>query len=155
VLQRCISDGATTIPVFPAATGGELKPTWIVDGLPLTEVPTPFYPGATVLARAPEVVIVDPRDAAESVGLRYVSVEQPGIRRRKSGRGFRYVNPDGTSVTEALVLRGIRAIVIPPAWTEVWVCRFANGHIRATGRDAKGRKQYRSAKSATAASMST
>jgi DNA topoisomerase-1 len=98
---------------------------------------------AAVLARTPDVVIVDPKEAAESVGLRYVSVEQPGIRRRKSGRGFRYLHPDGTTVTDAQVLGRIRAIVIPPAWAEVWVCRSANGHIQATGRDAKGRKQYR------------
>jgi DNA topoisomerase-1 len=98
---------------------------------------------AVVLARAPEVVIVDPKDAAESVGLRYVTVEQAGIQRRKSGRGFRYLNPDGTTVTDAQVLRRIRAIVIPPAWTDVWICRSANGHVQAAGRDAKGRKQYR------------
>jgi DNA topoisomerase I len=97
-----------------------------------------------VLARTPESVVVDPKDAAESVGLRYVSVEkQPGIGRHKSGRGFRYLNPDGTTVTEAKVLRRIRSIVIPPAWTDVWICRSANGHIQATGRDAKRRKQYR------------
>jgi DNA topoisomerase-1 len=96
-----------------------------------------------VLARTPDVVIVDPKEAAESVGLRYVSVEQPGIRRRKAGRGFRYLYPDGNTVTDGQVLRRIRAIVIPPAWTEVWVCRSANGHIQATGRDVKGRKQYR------------
>ncbi len=97
-----------------------------------------------MLARTPEVVVVDPKDAAESVGLRYVSVEkQPGISRHKSGRGFRYLNPDGTSVTDAKALRRIRSIVIPPAWTDVWICRSANGHIQATGRDARRRKQYR------------
>jgi DNA topoisomerase I len=98
---------------------------------------------AAALARTPDVVIVDPKEAAESVGLRYVSVEQPGIRRRKAGSGFRYLHPDGTTVTDGQVLRRIRAIVIPPAWTEVWVCRSANGHIQATGQDVKGRKQYR------------
>jgi DNA topoisomerase I len=96
-----------------------------------------------VLARTPEVVVVDPKDAAESAGLRYVSVEQPGLRRRKSGRSFRYLNPDGTAVTDTQALHRIRSIVIPPAWTDVWICRSANGHIQATGRDAKGRKQYR------------
>jgi DNA topoisomerase-1 len=102
-----------------------------------------FVRGAVVLARTPEVIVVDPKDAAESAGLRYVSVEQPGLRRRKSGRSFRYLNPDDTAVTDAQALRRIRSIVIPPAWTEVWICRSANGHIQATGRDARGRKQYR------------
>jgi DNA topoisomerase I len=96
-----------------------------------------------VLLRTPEVVVVDPKGAAESIGLRYVSVEQLGFLRRKSGRGFRYVNPDGATVTDTQVLKRIRSLVIPPAWTEVWICRSANGHIQATGRDAKGRKQYR------------
>jgi DNA topoisomerase I len=114
---------------------------------------------AIVLARSPEVVVVDPKDAAESVGLRYVTVDQSGFRRRKSGRGFRYLNPDGTTVADPQVLGRMRAIVIPPAWTDVWICRSANGHIQAAGRDAKGRKQYRyhaaSARSATAANTST
>lgn len=72
-----------------------------------------------MLARTPDVVIVDPKEAAESVGLRYVSIEQPGIRRRKAGRGFRYLYPDGTTVTDGQVLRRIRAIVIPPAWDDM------------------------------------
>ena len=87
--------------------------------------------------------IVDPRDAAESAGLRYVSDARPGIRRRKSGKGFTYARADGSKLTEPDVLRRIKALAIPPAWTDVWICPFADGHVQATGRDARGRKQYR------------
>jgi DNA topoisomerase I len=87
--------------------------------------------------------IVDPKDAAESVGLKYVSDARPGIRRRKSGKGFTYTRADSSRLAETDVLRRIRSLAIPPAWTDVWICPFAGGHIQATGRDAKGRKQYR------------
>lgn len=87
--------------------------------------------------------IVDPRDAAESAGLRYVSDERPGIRRKKAGTGFSYTQPDGSKLIEPDALKRIRALAIPPAWTDVWICPFSDGHIQATGRDAKGRKQYR------------
>jgi DNA topoisomerase I len=87
--------------------------------------------------------IVDPKDAAESAGLRYVSDDQPGIRRRKSGKGFTYTQPDGTKLSDPQVVKRIRSAAIPPAWTDVRICPFADGHIQATGRDAKGRKQYR------------
>ena len=91
----------------------------------------------------PAEAVVDPRDAAESAGLRYVSDEEPGIRRRKAGKGFRYLEPDGTRVEDAETLDRIRSLAIPPAYTDVWICPQPNGHIQATGRDAKGRKQYR------------
>lgn len=87
--------------------------------------------------------VVDPKDAAESAGLRYVSDARPGIRRKKAGTGFGYMKADGSKVTEPDVLKRIKALAIPPAWTEVWICPFADGHVQATGRDAKGRKQYR------------
>ena len=87
--------------------------------------------------------VVDPRDAAHSAGLRYVSDEEPGIRRRKAGKGFSYQGPDGTRVEDKEALARIRALAIPPAWTDVWICPRADGHIQATGRDIKGRKQYR------------
>jgi DNA topoisomerase I len=87
--------------------------------------------------------IVDPRDAAEMAGLLYVSDEEPGIRRKKSGKGFTYTNPDGNKVEDKATLERIRSLAIPPAYTDVWICAKANGHIQATGRDAKGRKQYR------------
>jgi DNA topoisomerase-1 len=87
--------------------------------------------------------IVDPRDAAETAGLLYVSDEEPGIRRRKSGKGFTYTKPDGKKVEDKATLDCIKSLAIPPAYTDVWICAKANGHIQATGRDAKGRKQYR------------
>jgi DNA topoisomerase-1 len=87
--------------------------------------------------------IVDPRDAAESVGLKYVSDERPGIRRKKAGTGFSYVRPDGSKLTGPDTMKRIKALAIPPAWTDVWICPSPDGHIQATGRDAKGRKQYR------------
>jgi DNA topoisomerase I len=90
-----------------------------------------------------ESTIIDPKDAAESAGLRYVSDARPGIRRKKAGTGFSYVRADGSKLTEKDVLKRIKALAIPPAWTEVWICPFSDGHIQATGRDAKGRKQYR------------
>lgn len=87
--------------------------------------------------------IVDPRDAAETAGLVYVSDETPGIRRRKSGRGFVYLRSGGGKVDDKATLERIRSLAIPPAYTDVWICPRADGHIQATGRDAKGRKQYR------------
>jgi DNA topoisomerase I len=87
--------------------------------------------------------IIDPREAAESAGLRYVSDDKPGIRRKRAGKGFTYTRADGSRLSEPEVLKRIRVLAIPPAWTDVWICPFADGHIQATGRDAKGRKQYR------------
>ena len=87
--------------------------------------------------------IVDPRDAAECAGLRYVSDARPGIRRQKAGKGFTYFRPDGARVIEPHMLGRIRSLAVPPAWSDVWICPFADGHIQATGRDAKDRKQYR------------
>ncbi len=87
--------------------------------------------------------VVDPRDAAETAGLLYVSDEEPGIRRRKSGKGFTYTGPGGKKIDDKATLDRIKSLAIPPAYTDVWICATANGHIQATGRDAKGRKQYR------------
>jgi len=80
--------------------------------------------------------------AARAAGLRYVSDARPGIRRLRRGKGFSYLGPDGTPVA-ADERRRIEALAIPPAWTDVWVCPRADGHVQATGRDAKGRKQHR------------
>jgi DNA topoisomerase I len=85
----------------------------------------------------------DAASAAEAIGLSYVSDALPGIRRRRRGKGFSYTGPDGQTVRDEETLARIRTLVIPPAWTEVWICKDPNGHIQATGRDAKGRKQYR------------
>jgi DNA topoisomerase-1 len=87
--------------------------------------------------------IIDPRDAAESAGLLYVSDEGPGIRRKRAGRGFVFIGPDGKKIADKDTLERIRKLAIPPAYSDVWICPQPNGHIQATGRDAKGRKQYR------------
>jgi len=84
-----------------------------------------------------------PLAAAATAGLRYVRDEQPGIERRRCGDGFVYVGADGKTIRNATVLDRIRALAVPPAWTNVWICPDQRGHIQATGRDAKGRKQYR------------
>jgi DNA topoisomerase I len=85
----------------------------------------------------------DPKEAAEEAGLTYVSDEQPGLTRERKGDGFRYLKPNGDPVTDEAVLDRVRRLAIPPAWTDVWICIKANGHLQATGRDARGRKQYR------------
>jgi DNA topoisomerase I len=87
--------------------------------------------------------VVDPKEAAEAVGLTYVSDESLGIRRVRAGNGFLYLGPRGERVHDRAALKRIKALAVPPAWTEVWICPKPNGHIQATGRDAKGRKQYR------------
>jgi DNA topoisomerase I len=87
--------------------------------------------------------VADPKDAADDAGLRYVSDDEPGIRRRRSGTGFYYLRPDGSRLSDQRSLARVRSLVIPPAWTDVWICPFADGHIQAIGRDARRRKQYR------------
>jgi DNA topoisomerase-1 len=90
-----------------------------------------------------EGTIVDAPAAAEQAGLVYVSDEEPGIRRRRSGKGFSFRNPDGSAVKDKDTLARIKSLAIPPAYTDVWICADPKGHIQATGRDDKGRKQYR------------
>jgi DNA topoisomerase-1 len=85
----------------------------------------------------------DPVEAAQIAGLRYVSDTMPGIRRKRAGSGFAYVGSNGTPVRDPKDLARIRSLAIPPAYTEVWICPLTNGHIQATGRDARRRKQYR------------
>jgi len=87
--------------------------------------------------------IVDPRDAAESAGLTYVTDDMPGITRRRAGKGFGYRGPDGKPIKDKGEIARINALAIPPAYTDVWICPDPDGHMQATGRDAKGRKQYR------------
>lgn len=76
-------------------------------------------------------------------GLRWFTDDRPGIRRRGRGRAFEYLDADGRRVADEKTLERIRRLAVPPAWTEVWICPVARGHIQATGRDARGRKQYR------------
>jgi DNA topoisomerase-1 len=85
----------------------------------------------------------EPAHSAKAAGLRYVLDTRPGITRKRAGKGFSYAMPDGSLVKDRAVLRRIRSLVIPPAWEKVWICPLENGHIQATGRDARGRKQYR------------
>jgi DNA topoisomerase I len=85
----------------------------------------------------------DPIESAQSAGLRYVSDTMPGIARRRAGKGFAYIGPDGKRISDKKEIARIRSLAIPPAYTDVWICPHPNGHIQATGRDARGRKQYR------------
>ena len=84
-----------------------------------------------------------PAESAKAAGLRYTSDARPGIRRIKRGRAFAYVDAEGKRVRAAAELERIRSLVIPPAWIDVWICPDPRGHLQATGRDARGRKQYR------------
>ena len=85
----------------------------------------------------------DPRAVARDAGLRYTTDTRPGITRRRSGKGFTYRDSDGATVRDPEVVGRIRAMAIPPAWTDVWICPWPTGHLQASGRDARGRKQYR------------
>jgi DNA topoisomerase-1 len=86
---------------------------------------------------------IDPLASAKSAGLRYVTDSRPGIRRETWSLGFRYRRADGRVLRNAADLKRIRTLAIPPAWTDVWICPDPKGHLQATGRDARGRKQYR------------
>ena len=86
---------------------------------------------------------MDAPAAAKSAGLRYVSDTRPGISRQGNPGAFHFADASGERVTDEATLARIKSLVIPPAWTGVWICSQANGHLQATGRDAKGRKQYR------------
>ncbi len=85
----------------------------------------------------------DALEAAQAAGLYYVMGGEPGYTRKPNGRSFLYLDWKNRPVTSANQLARIKALVIPPAWTDVWICRHKNGHIQATGRDKKRRKQYR------------
>ena len=85
----------------------------------------------------------EPDKAAKAASLKYVSDDTPCIRRKKAGTGFTYVGPTGKAIRDEPSLRRIKALAIPPAWTEVWICSDSDGHLQATGFDARGRKQYR------------
>jgi DNA topoisomerase-1 len=81
--------------------------------------------------------------SAAAAGLRYVTDAMPGIRRQRHGRGFTYTDPDGQVIRSREMINRFRALVIPPAWTDVWICPYEDGHLQVTARDARGRKQYR------------
>lgn len=88
-------------------------------------------------------VLTEPEVSAHVVHLRYVEDSIPGIRRKRKGKKFTYVDPRGKVIRNSAELKRIVSLVIPPAWEDVWICPFGNGHLQATGRDARGRKQYR------------
>lgn len=89
-------------------------------------------------------ILIDPAEAAKAARLRYVNdSDEPGIHREEKGQGFSYLAPDGERITDPDEIERIKKIAIPPAWTEVWISPYPDGHILATGRDVKGRKQYR------------
>lgn len=86
---------------------------------------------------------VECRDAAEAAGLVYVSDDKPGVTRRRSGKGWRYIDAKGKTISDYWEKKRIDKLAVPPAYTDVWICPKANGHLQATGRDDRGRKQYR------------
>ena len=88
-------------------------------------------------------VIEDNVAVAKAAGLLYVNDEMPCIRRRRCGKGWQFIGPDGTTISDPTEKQRIMALAIPPAWKDVWICPNPRGHILATGRDDKGRKQYR------------
>ena len=92
---------------------------------------------------SPSLAPVDPKEAAEAAGLRYVNDDERGFRRERNGDGWEYFDTKGRKITDEAQLERIRKLAIPPAYTDVWICPRANGHLQATGRDARGRKQYR------------
>jgi DNA topoisomerase I len=88
-------------------------------------------------------IAADSAEAAAEAGLQYVSDERPGYRRRPKGKDFEYLDLEGKPIRDEQRLLRIKRLAIPPAWSEVWICPSPNGHIQATGRDARRRKQYR------------
>ena len=87
--------------------------------------------------------LLQPEGSARAAGLRYVTDATPGIARLRAGTGFRYRKLNGAAIRDRTVVARIEALAIPPAWERVWICPRADGHLQATGRDARGRKQYR------------
>lgn len=114
-----------------------LSPTQVDDIEELEPAPAQAPP------RTEPEAAPDPVAAAKAAGLRYVTDAMPGIRREPDGDGFRYLDPDGKEIRDPGELQRFKSLGIPPAWTDVWICPRPNGHLQATGRDAKGRKQYR------------
>ena len=96
-----------------------------------------------VQKRVKLALVTDPVKSAKSAGLRYVCDNTPGIKRKRAGKGFSYIGVDGKPIGDPEELNRFKVLAIPPAWTKVWICPLPNGHLQATGRDEKGRKQYR------------
>src|SRR5437764_14812039 len=96
--------------------------------------------GRPTRPQARAALAADPVEAARTAGLRYVSDTGPGFRRKRAGKNFSYIGLDGKPIHDREVLRRMRSLGIPPAWTNVWMCPKPNGHIQATACDANGRK---------------
>jgi DNA topoisomerase-1 len=94
-------------------------------------------------AKSGTALITDSQMSAKVAGLRYVTDASHGIRRKRAGKGFSYLDMNGTQLRDRQELQRIKSLRIPPAWTKVWICPMPHGHLQATGYDAKGRKQYR------------
>ena len=122
----------------------------MVEDVRMKNGTTPATGPVTGPANGDDGTIVDAPAAAEQAGLVYVSDEEPGIRRRRSGKGFSFRNPDGTPDKDKETLDRIKSLAIPPAYTDVWICADPNGHIQATGRDDKGRERRYSEHTANA-----
>ena len=100
--------------------------------------------GSRRFARGPKPVLpADPAAEAREAGLKYSTDQQPGITRVSSGKVMRYRDRNGREIRDSGTLARIKALAVPPAWTDVWICPWSDGHIQATGRDARRRKQYR------------
>src|SRR5690554_3546887 len=95
------------------------------------------------LLNVPVDSLGNPDETLAPPNLTYVNDGEPGITRRRFGKGFSYRDPQGNRVDDPETLQRIRMLAIPPAWTSVWICADRSGHIQATGRDQRGRKQYR------------
>ena len=91
----------------------------------------------------PSLSTTTDKQHARAAGLTYATDADPGIRRAAKGTGFSYCGPGGKVISDKDTLKRIRGLAVPPAWTDVWICPKENGHIQATGRDTRGRKQYR------------
>ena len=89
------------------------------------------------------ILLAQDMTGAHRMPLRWATDSNPGIARKRSGRGFSYLRPDGSRVRDVKTLARIRSLAVPPAWKDVWISTDPLGHIQATGRDARGRKQYR------------
>src|SRR6185437_3957215 len=116
------------------------------SGIQPLERPARTYSQARRISRAMSStaeVILDPVESSRLAGLRYVSDTKPGITRKRRGKSFQYFDPEGKPIRDQDEIARIKSLAIPPAWTNVWICPRPNGHLQATGRDARGRKQSR------------
>jgi DNA topoisomerase I len=123
-------------------TRAEPQAGHVMKGSPLGKRVDPTT-AVRALRLVPPLAPPESIDAARAAGLRYTTDRRPGIRRVRAGAGFRFTGPDGRPIRDPDEIRRIRALAIPPAWTAVWICPDPRGHLQATGRDARGRKQYR------------